>query len=143
MASMIDGLTLWQASAKVTFPRRHAKLESSHTRLTASIVHTIVKSSNVSHRIHSSDALSDLETLRKYDQQRVVRELQEQTSHEPAIETRRRKRLRPNRLAEWELRVGTFRVFYDVESDASVVRVVAIAVKTGSRLFVHGEEFEL
>lgn len=91
----------------------------------------------------TSDALSDLEALRKYDQQRVVRELQEQVTHEPAAETRRRKRLRPNRLAEWELRVGTFRVFYDVESDMNIVRVVAIAVKTGSRLFVHGEEFDL
>lgn len=91
----------------------------------------------------TSDALSDLEAMRKYDQQRVVRELEEQTSHEPTIETRRRKRLRPNRLAEWELRVGAFRVFYDVEPDAGIVRVVAIAVKSGSRLFVHGEEFDL
>lgn len=91
----------------------------------------------------TSDALSDLEALRKYDQQRVMRELQEQMTHEPAIETRRRKRLRPHRLAEWELRVGDFRVFYDVDSDAGLVRIVAIAVKAGNRLFVHGEEFDL
>lgn len=91
----------------------------------------------------TSDAFSDLEALRKYDQQRVMRELEEQMMHEPALETRRRKRLRPNRLAEWELRVGDFRVFYEVESEAGLVRVVAIAVKRGSRLFVHGEEFDL
>ena len=89
------------------------------------------------------EAVSDLEALRKFDQQLVLDELQEQLAHEPATETRRRKRLRPNLLAEWELQVGSFRVCYDVEPDANVVRVVAIAVKAGSRLFVQGEEFDL
>ena len=91
------------------------------------------------------DATDDLATFRKYDQQRLLTQVEEQFAHEPFVETRQRKRLRPNRLAEWELRVGEFRVFYDVvvDDDSKTVRVVAIGVKQGNRLFVHGEQFEL
>ena len=64
-------------------------------------------------------------------------------SHEPTTETRNRKRLRPNELAEWELRVGAFRVFFDVLADDEIVKVVAIGRKQGNDLFIHGEEYEL
>jgi mRNA-degrading endonuclease RelE of RelBE toxin-antitoxin system len=45
-------------------------------------------------------------------------------------------------LAEWELRVGDFRVFYDVDEEKGVVKIEAIRCKQGSKLFVHGEEYE-
>ena len=66
-----------------------------------------------------------------------------QLADQPAVETRNRKRLRPNRVSEWELRIGRFRVFYDVLPDERLVKVVAIGYKEGSRLFLHGQEFEL
>ena len=53
--------------------------------------------------------------MRNFDQRRLLDSLQEQLQHQPEQETRNRKRLRPNELAEWELRIGTFRVFYDVD----------------------------
>ena len=86
------------------------------------------------------EAIDDLSRFRKYDQQEILDDIKAQLSHELTRETRNRKRLRPNQLAEWELRVGTFRVFYDVDE---LVRVVAIGYKTGQQLFVHGEEYEL
>lgn len=90
-------------------------------------------------------AADDLEALRKSDQQRLVAEIEAQLAHDATTQTRNRKRLRPNRLAEWELRVGAFRVFYEVfaESDPAAVRIVAIGTKVGSDLFIHGERFEL
>jgi hypothetical protein len=39
-----------------------------------------------------------------------------QLTHEPLVETRNRKPLRPNPLAPWELRVGPLRAFYDVRT---------------------------
>ena len=51
--------------------------------------------------------------------------------------------MRPNDLAEWELRLGKFRVFYDVEEQVKIVKVEAIGYKDGSQLFIHGEEYEL
>ena len=61
----------------------------------------------------------------------------------PPEPSRHRKHLRPNQLAEWELRIGDFRVFYDVDLDESLVKIEAIGYKEGSTLFVHGEEYEL
>ena len=89
------------------------------------------------------EAVDDLRTLRKFDQQIVLSAIDNQLSDQPHVVTRRRKRLRPNRLAEWELRVEDFRVFYDVNVAESQVKVVAVGQKRGERLFVHGEEYEL
>lgn len=88
-------------------------------------------------------AVEALKSLRKYDQQSIRDALQEQLSETPNIATRNRKRLRPNRLAEWELRVGKYRIFYDVDEEDGLVRIVAIGYKEGNRLFILDEEYEL
>jgi hypothetical protein len=44
--------------------------------------------------------------------------IERQLVHEPLVETRNRKQLRPNPVAPWELRIGDLRVFYEVGSDA-------------------------
>jgi mRNA-degrading endonuclease RelE of RelBE toxin-antitoxin system len=89
------------------------------------------------------EAIDDLRLLRKYDQQQIVAAIQAQLTHQPTQETRNRKRLRPNALAEWELCIGVFRVFYDVDAPQAVVKVEAIGYKRGNTLFIQGEEYEL
>ncbi len=89
------------------------------------------------------EALEDLRLLRAYDQRRILDSVQEQLWHQPAQETRNRKRLRPNELAEWELRSATFRIFYDVDEENDLVKIEAVGYKQGNILFVHGEEYEL
>lgn len=81
--------------------------------------------------------------MRTYDQRRVVESVEGQLRHQPTQETRNRKQLRPNELAEWELRVATFRVFYDVDEENDIVKIEAIGYKQGNVLFIHGEEYEL
>ncbi len=88
-------------------------------------------------------ASDDLESQRVFDQKRLVTALEVQLAHEPTQETRNRKKLRPNDLAEWELRVEAFRVFYDVIAENEIVKVVAIGVKEGNDLYIHGEKYEL
>lgn len=88
-------------------------------------------------------ALDDLREIKKFDQRRVIDEIESQLAHQPDQPSRNRKHLRPNQLAEWELRVGEFRVFYDVLSADMSVSVVAIGQKIGNRLIVHGEDYEL
>ena len=92
---------------------------------------------------YTTEALEDLNSLRKFEQKQVMDEIDTQLKHEPNVETRNRKRLRPNNIAEWELRVGRFRVFYDVREEVKVVKVEAIGYKEGNKLFIHGEEYEL
>ena len=53
------------------------------------------------------------------------------------------KRLRPNGLANWELRLDPFRVFYNIEEAHGLVLVVAIGWKDRNRLIIGGKEFEL
>lgn len=89
------------------------------------------------------EAIDDLKLFRKYEQQSIFDQIDEQLLYEPTIETRNRKKLRPNFLAEYELRVGSFRVFYDVDEAVKIVKIEAIGYKEGSRLFVHGKEYEL
>ncbi len=87
------------------------------------------------------EAADDLQSMRTFDARRVVAAMESQLMHEPTRETRNRKQLRPNELAEWELRVDVFRVFYDITDE--VIKVVAIGLKDGNELFVHGERYEL
>jgi hypothetical protein len=59
--------------------------------------------------------------------------------HEPTKPTKAIKRLRPNPLAEFELRAGNLRVLYNVEGDEVVLLIVGR--KAGDALIVEGEEF--
>jgi mRNA-degrading endonuclease RelE of RelBE toxin-antitoxin system len=89
------------------------------------------------------EAVADLKAFRRYDQEQVINGIEGQLPHQAAEPSRNRKRLRPNRLAEWELRIGDFRVFYDVDLHELLVKIEAIGYKDGSSLYVHGEEYEL
>ena len=89
------------------------------------------------------DATEDMRLLRKYERKQIVEMVQDQLKYRPTEETRNRKRLRPNQLAEWELRIGRFRVFYDIDTQANRVKIEAVGYKRGNRLLIHGEEYEL
>lgn len=91
----------------------------------------------------SPEADEDLRWFRKFDQKRVLEEIAKQLSHQPDQQTRNRKRLRPNNLAEWELRIETFRVFYEVYVANAMVKIAAVGYKEGNKLLIRGEEREL
>ncbi len=61
-----------------------------------------------------------------------------QLIHEPTVETRSRKRMRPNALAAWELRIGDLRVYYEVIDEAQTVRILAVGIKRGNRVDIGG-----
>jgi mRNA-degrading endonuclease RelE of RelBE toxin-antitoxin system len=81
-----------------------------------------------------------LKSLKKNEQNEVLDDIDANLRHEPAIETRNRKRLRPNQTAEWELRIGQFRVFYDVYEAVKIVSIEAVGLKIGSLLRFRGKE---
>ena len=75
------------------------------------------------------------------------RTIKEQLTYTPIEETWNRKPLdQPAPLgASWELRCGPdnrFRVFYEVDSAAHEVQVLAVGVKDRDRLLIGGEEYE-
>ena len=77
----------------------------------------------------------DLVGLRAYDLARILDKIDEQLIYEPARETRNKKMLvglvPPWDYLEpaWELRVGEYRVFYDVDERTLTVTIRAIRFK--------------
>ncbi len=61
--------------------------------------------------------------------------------HEPTKESRSIKRLRPNSIAEFELRIGDLRVMYAVDSANQEVIIGVVGEKRGNKLFVEGREY--
>ncbi len=82
---------------------------------------------------YSEGVLEDLADLRAFDRKAILDQIEVQLTHQPTQETRNKKRLvgliPPWEHVEpvWELRIGEFRVFYDVNEDGS--RVVVRAVR--------------
>ena len=88
-------------------------------------------------------AARQLDDLRAYERAIVADAIEEYLSHEPLVETRRRKKLEPSTVAGWELGAGDVRVLYDVDEEADRVLVLAIGIKRGSQLLIDGEEVQL
>jgi len=83
-------------------------------------------------------AEGDLAYYAKRQQMAILEALAQFLENDPDGETRRRKRLRDNPLAPWELRIGDFRAFYEVREN-QLVRVLAIGHKVHNELFIRGE----
>jgi mRNA interferase RelE/StbE len=78
------------------------------------------------------------------DRRTMLDQMKRQLRYEPFGETKNRKRLRPNPLAAWELRIGSFRVFYELDAmDSDLVNILAVGVKKDNRLFIAGREVKL
>ncbi len=97
---------------------------------------------------YTEEALTDLEYFRKSERQLILDQVDGQLTYEPNVETNNRKRLRPNQVAEWELRIGKYRVFYDVTTQVNtevvkIVKVEAVGFKEHNQLFIRGKEFKL
>jgi len=55
---------------------------------------------------------------------------QEHLIREPTVETRKRRMMRSNPVAPWELRIGNIRVYYDTEEEPEpTVLVRAVGLK--------------
>ncbi len=91
----------------------------------------------------SRNSLSHFQAFTVRDQ-RIIRDaLTDQLSYEPTTPTRNRKEMRSNLLAIWELRIGNFRVYYDVDEEESIVDIRAIGIKEGTRVCIGGEIVDL
>jgi mRNA-degrading endonuclease RelE of RelBE toxin-antitoxin system len=83
----------------------------------------------------------DLRWFGAYSQRIILDGIEIHLRHQPTQDTRKIVQLRPNPVAGWELRLGDYRVLYDVDEDRRLVTVEAIGEKRGNRLIVQGKEF--
>jgi mRNA-degrading endonuclease RelE of RelBE toxin-antitoxin system len=92
---------------------------------------------------YTETAVADLQWFKKYEQNQILDGIDQQLRYQPTVETRNRKQLRPNPTAAWELRIGDFRVLYDVDEQVSIVEIKRIGEKRGNVLFVRGQQEDL
>ena len=93
---------------------------------------------------YSPEAEKHLRFLTARQRATVLDGVDEQLIHEPRVETRNRKPMRPSPLAPWELRIGNLRVYYDVEDEPDpVVQIRAVGIKERNRVRIGKEVIEL
>lgn len=93
---------------------------------------------------YSPDAEDHLRALTARQRAIVLDTVDKQLMHQPTVEARNRKPMRPNPLAPWELRIGNLRVYYDVEEEPEpVVYIRAVGVKQRNRVRIGREVIEL
>jgi mRNA interferase RelE/StbE len=79
---------------------------------------------------YDQTAVDDLRALRRVDQVAILDAIERHLLDQPTRVSRQAiKKLEPPVLAEYRLRVGEYRVFYDVYEDRQAVLVVAVRFK--------------
>jgi mRNA-degrading endonuclease RelE of RelBE toxin-antitoxin system len=84
---------------------------------------------------YAEGVAEDLAGFTAYVQKQILDRIDEQLSHQPTQETRNKKIVEglvppwEHEIPVWELRVGQFRVFYDVNDEAEKVTIRAIRHK--------------
>ena len=86
--------------------------------------------------------IDDLRWFGKKDGRTLLREAERHLVADPLLESRNIKTLRPNPVAERELRLfGKYRILFNVDEESEEVTVILAGEKRGNSLFVQGEEF--
>lgn len=89
----------------------------------------------------TEEADAQLRSLPVREQRIVEAAVAARLRDDPTTPTKAIKRLRPNPLAEFELRVRDLRVLYNVEEENSEVVLLIVGRKVGNKLIVGSEEF--
>lgn len=87
-------------------------------------------------------AEADLRWFSTYARRIILDGIEVHLQFQPTSGTRRLKPLRPNPVAGWELRLGDYRVLFDVDETQRIVTVQVIGQKQGNRFLVQGQEFK-
>jgi len=74
-------------------------------------------------------AIEELSNIRAFERRPILEAIRQQLTYEPTVITRNRK-LFESVPPIWELRVGEYRIFYDVDQAEKIVYIRAIRRKT-------------
>ncbi|OQX28320.1 MAG: hypothetical protein BWK80_00910 [Desulfobacteraceae bacterium IS3] len=91
----------------------------------------------------TEDVKTDLSWFKAQERKEILTGIKEQLLHEPMKETRNRKKLRDNSVAPWELRLGKYRIFYQVDNDIVTVVVISVGMKKHNILYIRGKEIKI
>ena len=132
---------LEKAGFKVVNQGRHIVM-SDGTRILTIPRHNPVNEYTMGGIVRDAGLTKDIEFFEASDQRIIVAGIIAHLKTGAETETRRKKQLRPNPFAPWELRLDRFRVFYSIEKGAKL-KVVAVGHKEHSHLFIQGKKVQL
>lgn len=93
---------------------------------------------------YSPDAEQHIRGLTARQRTTVLDKVDEQLSREPTVESRKRRMLRSNPVAPWELRIGNIRVYYDTEEEPEpIVFIRAVGLKERNLVRIGREVIQL
>jgi mRNA-degrading endonuclease RelE of RelBE toxin-antitoxin system len=88
---------------------------------------------------YSSKAVKQLKACRAFDRATILDEIEQTLTVNPTVQSKARvKKLRQPAPTQFRLRVGDFRVFYEVDEATDVVSVVQILSKADSLTYLEG-----
>ncbi len=86
--------------------------------------------------------IDDLRWFGTRDGRMLLKEAEQHLSSDPLLESRNMKTLRPNPIAQRELRLfGKYRILFNVDEANEEVTIILIGEKRGNSLLVQGKEF--
>jgi len=98
----------------------------------------------------TDEAEADLAYYRAHERKLIIDGIITQLTYEPTNETTNRKRLRRFIIATWELRIGKYRVFYEVEINTDIqseytalIVVISVGHKEHNVLYIRGKVVKL
>jgi len=91
--------------------------------------------------IITPSAQADIQWFKAFEQRIIVTAIRTYLQNHADVESNRRKQLRPNLIAPWELKEGVYRVFYAIE--AQQVTILAVGYKEHNQLYIRGQKVTL
>jgi mRNA-degrading endonuclease RelE of RelBE toxin-antitoxin system len=91
--------------------------------------------------IITASAQADIQWFKAFEQRIIVTAIRTYLQNSADVESNRRKQLRPNLIASWELKEGVYRVFYAIE--AQQVTILAVGHKEHNQLYIRGQKVTL
>lgn len=85
-------------------------------------------------------AKDDIRYFKRYEQNIIIEAIETQLTYQPTVETTNRFRRQPPEIADWELRVGDYRVLYNVEEVVQVVGIERVGEKPNNELYFRGKK---
>jgi len=86
-------------------------------------------------------AATQLRAMTAHDRRIIESAIAARLTDQPTTVTKCIRKLRPNPLAEFELRIQRFRVLYNVDVETDEIVLLIVGIKLGNKLIVEGTEF--
>lgn len=85
-------------------------------------------------------AREDIRYFKRYEQNIIIEAIEVQLVYQPTTETANRFHRIPPEIAEWELRIGDYRVFYNVGESVQIVSIERVGEKPNNQLYLRGKK---